>query len=449
MSTITVDFSERLGKIKPMHAVNNGPVHKFSVHQRISNLDAFIEAGIPYARNHDASFCAAYGGNHTVDVNFIFPDFDADPTDPASYDFACTDYYMKVHEAAGVKPFYRLGTRIEHEVKKYNTLPPKDFKKWAIVCEHIIKHYNEGWADGMHMGIEYWEIWNEASSEEDNAAPEKKCSWGGTAAEFYEFFRVAFTHLKEKFPHLKIGGPAVNTLFSRGKWVDGYFEALGDLRPDFFSWHCYGADIAKMRDAIRLAQDFLKRHGHEGAESILNEWNYVKAWDGDGFVQSLRTIKRLKGAAFVAATMLMSQYEPVDMLMYYDARPSAWNCLFSTDMVCDRLKGYYPFAMFNRLYTLGTAVAVSSDDEDLYAAAATGDGQAVMLTYYNDDDQLPEKTVTVEMKHIPEGAHLEIYRLDERDNADLWRREPIGPLSPTVTVSMPLYTSLLLKVVKD
>ena len=127
MSTITVDFSKRLGKIKPMHAVNNGPVHKFSVHQRISNLDAFIEAGIPYARNHDASFCAAYGGNHTVDVNFIFPDFDADPTDPASYDFACTDHYMKVHEAAGVKPFYRLGTRIEHEVKKYNTLPPKDF----------------------------------------------------------------------------------------------------------------------------------------------------------------------------------------------------------------------------------------------------------------------------------------------------------------------------------
>ena len=147
--------------------------------------------------------------------------------------------------------------------------------------------------------------------------------------------------------------------------------------------------------------------------------------------------------------MLMSQYEPVDMLMYYDARPSAWNCLFSTDMVSDRLKGYYPFYMFNRLYTLGTAVAVSSDDEDLYAAAATGDGQAVMLTYYNDDDQLPAKTVTVEMKHLPAGAHLEIYLLDEKYNADLYRKEPIAGDTHTVTLKFPLYASVLMKVVNE
>ena len=44
-------------------------------------------------------------------------------------------------EAAGTKVFYRLGHRIEHEVKKYGTLPPKDFKKWAVICEHIIRHY--------------------------------------------------------------------------------------------------------------------------------------------------------------------------------------------------------------------------------------------------------------------------------------------------------------------
>ncbi|MBQ2719012.1 MAG: hypothetical protein IJF73_02980 [Clostridia bacterium] len=449
MSKITVDLQKPVGPMKPMHAVNNGPIHKFGAHQRISNLDAFIEAGIPYARNHDASFNANYGGNHTVDVNFIFTNWDADPTDPASYDFACTDYYMKVHEAAGLKPFYRLGTRIEHEVKKYNTLPPKDFKKWAVICEHIIRHYNEGWADGMHMGIEYWEIWNEASSEEDDAEPIKKCSWGGTAAEFYEFFRVAYTHLKEKFPHLKIGGPAVNTLFHRGAWVDGYFKALGDLRPDFFSWHCYGADIPKMKKAIHLAKDFLDRWGHTGVESILNEWNYVKGWDGDAFVESLRTIKSLKGAAFVAATMLMSQYEPVDMLMYYDARPSAWNCLFSTDMVSDKLKGYYPFYMFNQLYRQKTAVAVESDDEDVYAAAAAGDEQAVMLTYYSDDDTMPEKTVTVELCGTAAGRRLEVYRLDDKYNADLCFGEPVTGESHTVTLRMPLYTTALLKIVKE
>ena len=41
-------------------------------------------------------------------------------------------------------------------------LPPKDFRKWAQICEHIIRHYNEGWADGHKWDIRYWEIWNEA-----------------------------------------------------------------------------------------------------------------------------------------------------------------------------------------------------------------------------------------------------------------------------------------------
>ena len=87
MKRITVDFGKNMGRMKPMHAVNNGPVYKYNADQRVTNIDYFREAGIPYARNHDASFCSAYGGEHTVDVHAIFPDFDADPYDPASYDF--------------------------------------------------------------------------------------------------------------------------------------------------------------------------------------------------------------------------------------------------------------------------------------------------------------------------------------------------------------------------
>jgi hypothetical protein len=76
MQETTVKFQSDLGKVKPMHAVNNGPVYKFASDQRITNIDPWREAGIPYARNHDASFYATYGGEHCVDVNFIFTDFD-------------------------------------------------------------------------------------------------------------------------------------------------------------------------------------------------------------------------------------------------------------------------------------------------------------------------------------------------------------------------------------
>ena len=41
MKTVTVDFSKTIGPVKPMHAVNNGPVYKFAEGQRITNLDAF------------------------------------------------------------------------------------------------------------------------------------------------------------------------------------------------------------------------------------------------------------------------------------------------------------------------------------------------------------------------------------------------------------------------
>ena len=47
---------------------------------------------------------------------------------------------------------------------------PKDFKKWAVICEHIIRHYTEGWADGFFYDMPYWEIWNEPDLDSDSAA---------------------------------------------------------------------------------------------------------------------------------------------------------------------------------------------------------------------------------------------------------------------------------------
>ena len=49
----------------------------------------------------------------------------------------------------GTKVFYRLGASIEHK-KKFGTFPPADFKKWAEICEHIIHHYTQGWANEFY-----------------------------------------------------------------------------------------------------------------------------------------------------------------------------------------------------------------------------------------------------------------------------------------------------------
>ncbi len=448
MDKITVDFSKTLGKVKPMHSVNNGPVYKFASDQRITNIDHYIVAGIPYARTHDASFCSTYGGEHTVDVNMIFTDFSKDPTDPTSYDFTLTDEYLRVIEAGGAKVFYRLGSKIEHWAKKYNTLPPADFGKWAVVCEHIIRHYTEGWADGYHMDIEYWEIWNEPDLDSDDS-DNKRC-WGGTAKQFYELFNITFKHLKKCFPDLKIGGPACASL--KADWLDGFFKSLRENGnyPDFFSWHIYSATVEKIQQKIRLARELLDRYGFTDTESILNEWNYVKGWHDEDWIYSLKTEKGLKGSAYIASAMCMSQYEPLDNLMFYDARPGGMNSLFSTDLIFERLKGYYPFYMFNQLYKLDQSVALDRESKDVWAAAAAGEEQNVMLSYFNDDDNAPEKTVKVTFRNVENanGVRLEYYCLDESHDCEIVRDEIFTSTEFSAYLKMPLYSSYLLKIVK-
>ena len=419
METMRVNFEKKCGRIKPMHAVNNGPVYKFAEDQRITNIDSYRDAGIPYARTHDAAFYSTYGGEHTVDIHAIFPDFDADPCAPDSYDFALTDEYLKVIEFAGTKTFYRLGSKIEHWKKKYGTLPPKDFHKWAVICEHIIRHYTEGWADGFHMDIEYWEIWNEPDLDPDDSV-HKRC-WGGTKAQFFELYHIAATHLKKCFPHLKIGGPAIAGSL---EWAEDFLAQL-KAPLDFFSWHIYAACPEKVIDKAEKVRALLDKYGFEKTESILNEWNYVRGWTGDDWLYSLKTEKSIKGAAFIAGVMSECQKSSVDMLMYYDARPCGMNGMFNTDFVCECLKGYYPFRMFNELYKLGESVGAECGGE-FYGCAARKDGRAaVMLAHYSDDDAAGAKPIKVEMNGLSgeNGVKAKFYLLDRENDMALVKEE--------------------------
>jgi hypothetical protein len=120
----------------------------------------------------------------------------------------------------------------------------------------------------------------------------------------------------------------------------------------------------------------------------------------------------MKGAAFSAACMLECQNNPaIDMIMYYDARPTAFNGLFS--MYTYRpLKGYYPFYLYSNLYELKNHYKTETDDDDVYAVCAkNGDNVAVMITYYAEDDNKNHKMVTIDASSELDGA--KIYVLDK------------------------------------
>ncbi len=449
-----VNFEKVTGVIKPLHAVNNGPTNLENSSSlsfdRISRGNAadFRKAGIPYARTHDASFYPKYGLEHTVDVVAIFPDFDADPYDPASYDFTCTDHYLDMIAGADCKVFYRLGHRIEHEIKKYGTLPPKDFHKWAVICEHIIRHVNEGWADGAHRNIEYWEIWNEPDLDPDDA--ENKRTWGGTKAQFFEFYHIAATHLKACFPHLKIGGPA---LAGKLDWAEDFLAQL-KAPLDFFSWHVYAHTMQKIADKAASVRTLLDKYGFTDIESILNEWNYVLGWNGDDIVYSYINNKRIKGASFNLAAMSVGQAGSIDMMMYYDARPTAWNGLFDFQQIGKfTTTAYHSFPMFNTLYRLGTAVETAFEGE-LYAIGAKNDEgteAAVVLTRFVDDDTAEAVSASLDLTGFgsENGTEVEVYLLDETHELTLTEKFVFFGDRFRWKPEMPNYTCYLLKLKKQ
>ena len=53
---------------------------------------------------------------------------------------------------SGAVVYYRIGRSFGANVN-----PPPDFDKLANVVKHMAMHYNQGWANGFHYHIAYWE----------------------------------------------------------------------------------------------------------------------------------------------------------------------------------------------------------------------------------------------------------------------------------------------------
>ena len=396
MANIKVDFSTQVGTIKPMHAGGQPPIQG-------ANFDLFHylkEAGVPYCRLHDTA--GRYGGNCYVDIPNIFRNFDADPEDPASYDFAFTDHLIKAMVENGLEPVYRLGVTIEndHQIRSFYLEPPNDNLKWAKICEGIICHYTEGWANGFNYKITYWEIWNEPDNFED---PEENSMWHGNKEQYFELYNTATTYLKAKFPHLKFGGYAscgfyalkedkvvTNSAASdRAEYFIEFFDAFleyvkeNKCTLDFFSWHSYDP-IENNRKYAHYVRRRLDEIDYTHTETTCNEWN-PDVWNAYG---------RHEHAALTCGMMLMWQDTPLDSAMFYDCGfgASNYNSLFNP---YDRkpFPVYYAFLAFNELYQRGAQAAVTCDAEGVYAVAAADKTGCVVIANTNEK---PEK-LTLEL----------------------------------------------------
>ena len=431
MVGIKLDTSKTLGTIKPMHAVGQPPFDGGFLKFDFSYIKHLKDANIPYSRLHDVG--GAFGGNRFVDIPNIFRNFDADENDPANYHFAFTDILLEAMYSYDVKPIFRLGVTIENQghIEAFHIYPPKDNAKWARICEHIIRHYNEGWANGYHYGIEYWEIWNEPENGPD---PDRNQTWKGTAEQFYELYDVTAKHLKTCFgDSIKVGGYGGSGLYG----IFYYPERYGADAPameikdqytydksmhrvnfflnfikyikehetpiDFFSTHSY-LDTEKTVQMIRFVNRVLEENGYGDIELQLNEWNNTRNM-------------LLHGSSFASATaasmMLAMQNEKIDMLCYYDARLTASTYGgFFAPLTQKPVCTYYAFAAFGRLYALGTQAeaVIECEKEGFYAVAAT-DGKRNALMICNRTGETRELCIegadlTDARYYLLDGTHL-------------------------------------------
>lgn len=388
---ITIDAGHVVGAIKRVNDVDNGPLNLRGV---IDLSRYYKELGIRNVRLHDVP----WSFDDVLDINYVFPRWDADPDDPASYNFVLSDFYIKSVTDLGINIIFRLGYSAEAKTAARHIAPPASYAKYADICAQIVKHYNQGWAHGPRANIRYWEIGNE---------PDGKDFWSGTPEEYYRLYEIVAHKLKEIDPTLKIGGP---TLAGNMPFLEGFLKygQAQQMPVDFVSWHIYTRnphDIAKKAKEVHALQ---AQYGFKKAESILDEWNLGPTnWDTIfADAEASRTyfdeIGNQTGAAFDTAAMTEMQDAPVDIATFYTGTTQPWGLFTSSGAPHP---AYYSFLAMQRMMETPQRLETKSEGA-LYVLAGVSEDKTtihVLVTELAGESS----TFTLQLVNLPwKGATI-------------------------------------------
>jgi len=437
-AVLSADFSVHTGSIRPLHGINKGPLAPGGLFDVIPEQK---ELGIPFTRLHDCG----WPNPSVVDHHAVFPNPDADPALPESYDFRLTDAYLDAVRQTGAEPIYRLGESIEHTGVKRYVHPPADMEKWAAVCLGIIRHYNEGWAHGFHHHIRYWEIWNEPEN--------RPAMWSGTDEDYLRLYRTAALAIKKEFPALKVGGPALGASghFIQGEFVPTEFAVnfLAMCRKEkvplnFFSWHCYTANPSELAARSRAIRRLLNAKGFDETESHLNEWNYLPGNTWDPISKSGTAMERqhfyeemagAPGAAFIAAALLELQDAPVDVCNFFHGELGGFG-IFTEQGVPQ--KAYQALRAFHGLMEtprrVETRGAVAG--QLAFAAGLSPDGREATMLVSNFADPRPDFVVNWKGFAWTGGVTAEIHTVNATSDFSEVRTETMTGESAALRLTL-------------
>ena len=395
---VTVDARSNLGAMKPMRGVNAGPL-PWSDRPAVERLHDIVEvsdrtgyrslgadasagyreASIDLIRIHDnygpGDIYANFKGTRTMADGtsisaellnrlVMFPNYLADPSDPASYNFGPTDALMKSISDIGGRALFRIGASAGEESGVPDSFTRKeDYDHYAEIARHVVLHYNKGWNRGFNYGVKYWEVLNEPDGRFD---PEK----------YFKLYGVLAKAVKSADKEALIGGPSLMFTHNGPAYRENFLKYLraNKLPLDFWTFHDYNVDAADPYLYVRLARDMrelLDGYGFRKARLIMDEWNVL------GINPQLLTLSGR--AAFTTSAIIYMQDSPLDEQTFYMG-PN----LFGED-------GKTPNKIGQALIALGkmkdtpVRLAVNGSDDKGFAVQAgkSADGNAINILISN------------------------------------------------------------------
>ena len=371
---VSVDFSKKAGKTKPLHALPTGARQKGAALTRDISRE-FSEIGVPYVRLHDVEY--PYGSNQFVDIHCIFPDFSKDADSPESYNFAPTDAYIKAIKEAGADVIFRLGESTDMFPVTLYTGMPSDIEKWAEICVHIVMHYNEGWADGFKCKLTHFEIIGGADDVR---------VFSSERSGYFELYRVCSKSLKERFPKIKVGGYGCGGFYSlnRINATDAEREYISFLRDflkyisaketqaplDFLSWYCYAASAEELTLYAKYSRVILDEYGFKRTRSYAVGLN-TSAFHSDDISESADYVSDL------ASLLIAGGRSELDLAVISDlpTDKSFGKSFVTSDRDMTGCAVYHTLLMYGSLYRLGTVYESVGDVRSEMYTLASSDGK--------------------------------------------------------------------------
>lgn len=366
--TLVVDAA-RESAFRSLNGVGGvpGPVDGYPEFPDMTPL--WREAGVTVVRSFDWLSRLDTRDNPTS----LFPDWTADPDDPASYNFTATDQWVDAVHAIGAEVMFTVASSIPK-----NKLPAEDVELYGRVVEHIVRHYSRGWAGGPAKPIRIYEF-----GDQPDFGP---LHFAGQPEEFYAMYRAFCEAVARVDASLTVGGPSLAfSLEADSPYREGFLEFVREhaLPLDFFSflWFTDGTrDPLDYRSVARELRQVLDQHGFTDTDLTLSYWNYLA-------VPSSSAPAAEKGA-FQVATAIYLQDTAIDHAFFFRAdsgRDPHYGFVDPGgvgDLDGNPDERSHALALAGRALT-GRRLAVSGGDESGLACAAGREGDTVRVLVAN------------------------------------------------------------------